>query len=200
MTYIEFIKSCRNKPLPNDFEVHHIEPRSIGGVDIAENRIALSKSDHYIAHKLLAIEHPYNLKLWQAWWQVFITHPECQSTDDRDLILEQLEKLPFAHSEESRRNRSAATRKYMKSLTPEQRKARADKISKSNTQTYKNVEVRNRVSLGLQSKWQDAEYRNKLSNIRRGKRWFTDGVHNTFAYSCPPGYYKGMTRKTQSNV
>lgn len=196
MTYLEFIKSCRNKPISTDFEVHHIEPRSVGGVDIAENRIALSKSDHYTAHKLLAIEHPYNLKLWQAWWQVFITHPECQSPDDRDLILEQLEKLPFAHSEESRRNRSEATRKYMNSLTPEQRKARSDKISKSNTQTYKSAEARNRVSLGLKSKWQDAEYRNKVSNTRRGKKWFTDGVHNTFAYSCPSGYYKGMTRKT----
>jgi len=196
MTYTEFIAQCKLKEITDAYEIHHIEPRSIGGVDVDENRVMVSGADHYIAHKLLAIEHPYNLKLWQAWWQVYTTHQECQTKEDCDLICGKLKELPFAHSEESRKHRSEATRKYMNSLTPEQRKIRADKISKSNTQTYKSAEARNRVSLGLKSKWQDAEYRNKLSNTRRGKKWFTDGVHNTFAYSCPPGYYKGMTRKT----
>ena len=220
MTYIEFIESCRNKSLPNDFEVHHIEPRSIGGVNIEENRIALSKSEHYIAHKLLAMEHPYNLKLWQAWWQVFITHQEYQSADDRNLILEKLEKLPFAHSEESRRNRSIATKRYMDSLTEEQKKVRADKISKSNKEVYKNSESRKRVSEGIKAKWKEPEFRARQLEIRRshprtphteeykqrmskmqtGKKWFTNGIINVFTYSCPEGYVSGMTRRKSKNV
>lgn len=38
-------------------EMHHIVPRSLGGSDDAENMIALTAKEHYIAHMLLARIH-----------------------------------------------------------------------------------------------------------------------------------------------
>ena len=220
MNYSEFINSCKSKSLPDTFEVHHIEPRSIGGVDIEENRIALSGIDHYIAHKLLAIEHPYNLKLWQGWWQVFITHKECQTSEDYNLIIKKLNELPFAHSNESRHNRSVATKRYMDSLTSEQKIEWANKISKSNKKAYENSESRKRVSDGLKAKWKEPEFRAKqikdrssrkgnfhteeykqyMSKLQKGKKWFTNGSKNVFTYECPVGYIPGMTRRKSVSV
>lgn len=194
MLYTEFIQLCRNKTRLNKIEVHHIEPRSIGGVDVADNRIPLSEKDHYNAHKLLALEHPYNLKLWQAWNQVYVTHPNCQKRKDYILIRRKLAELPKLHTEESRRNRSKATKQYMNSLTDEQRVARAAKISKSNKQTYQNDVARKRVSDSLKEKWKDTTYRDKLIAGRQGKHWYTNGIDNKFTQNCPEGYIRGITR------
>ena len=88
------------------------------------------------------------------------------------------------------------------------------KISKANKKTYQNPEARKRVSDGLKKKWQDAEYKNKMrqifrstpkpkhteeykkkmSEIQKGKKWFTNGVKNVFDFVCPDGYRPGMTR------
>lgn len=214
MTYKEFIAFCSTKSLSHNIEIHHIEPLSIGGVDISKNRIALSTKDHYNAHKLLAIEHPYNLKLWQAWWQVYNTHKDCQKQKDYILIRKFLLDLPFSHSEESRRRKSIATTKQMHSMTSEQKKLYAEKISKANKKAYQNPEARKRVSDGLKKKWQDENYRDKMrqifkgipkpkhtddfrekmSEIQKGKKWFTNGRNNVFGFVCPEGYRPGMTR------
>lgn len=214
MTYQEFILFCKTKDPSFHTEIHHIEPLSIGGVDVSQNRITLSEKDHYNAHKLLALEHPYNLKLWQAWWQVFNTHKDCQKQKDYILIRRALLDLPFAHSEESRRRKSIATAKQMSSMTPEQKRLYAEKISEANKKAYQNPEARKRVSDGLKKKWQDVEYKNKMcqifkntpkpkhteeykkkmSEMQRGKKWFTNGVKNVFDFVCPEGYRPGLTR------
>ena len=48
-------------------ERHHILPKCIGGTDDEENLIDLFAREHYIAHKLLALENPENYSLQFAW-------------------------------------------------------------------------------------------------------------------------------------
>lgn len=73
MTYKEFINNiietrgrfgCGDKY----YERHHITPRCCGGTDDKDNLIDLFADEHFIAHKLLALENPDNDKLIYAWW------------------------------------------------------------------------------------------------------------------------------------
>lgn len=54
-------------------ERHHILPRCMGGTDNKENLIDLFAREHFIAHKLLALENPDNQKLIHAWWMMSTT-------------------------------------------------------------------------------------------------------------------------------
>ena len=53
--YFNIIRNRRNNPLPTDEydEVHHIKPRSFGGLDTPNNLIRLSAREHFIVHFLL---------------------------------------------------------------------------------------------------------------------------------------------------
>ncbi len=47
------IKQERNKSKTEYYENHHIQPKSLKGINIPENMILLTAREHYIAHKLL---------------------------------------------------------------------------------------------------------------------------------------------------
>ena len=75
MTYAELINNilitrgrfnCEGKY----HERHHINPTCCGGCNNEENLIDLFAEEHYIAHKLLALENPDNDKLQFAQWQM----------------------------------------------------------------------------------------------------------------------------------
>ena len=69
-TYEEFIKSIRDSRCNIWFEHaerHHIIPRCIGGTDNVDNLIYLTPREHFIAHRLLAIENPQEKGLLYAW-------------------------------------------------------------------------------------------------------------------------------------
>ena len=75
MTYEEFIGNilfirgrfaCGEKY----HERHHIKPICCDGDNDEENLIDLFDEEHYMAHKLLALENPNNDKLQFAWWQM----------------------------------------------------------------------------------------------------------------------------------
>lgn len=53
--YFNIIRNRRNNPLPTSEyrEMHHIKPRSFGGLDTPENLIHLSAREHFIVHFLL---------------------------------------------------------------------------------------------------------------------------------------------------
>jgi hypothetical protein len=75
MTYKEFIDnilSSRGRFACGDeyHECHHIVPRCMDGTDNEDNLVDLFAREHFIAHKLLAIEHPDNEKLIYAWWNM----------------------------------------------------------------------------------------------------------------------------------
>lgn len=75
MTYEEFIDNIlitrgRFNCADKYHERHHINPTCCGGCNDEENLIDLFAEEHYIAHKLLALENPDNDKLQFAWWQM----------------------------------------------------------------------------------------------------------------------------------
>lgn len=77
ITYNEYIQNIINTRgqwnIPNNtyFESHHILPKCLGGTGKVKakhkNIIWLYPEEHYIAHKLLAIENPTNKALVNAW-------------------------------------------------------------------------------------------------------------------------------------
>lgn len=65
--YNELIKARRSAPVPEGYtETHHIIPKSLGGNNDADNLIALTPEDHFMAHRLLAKIHggPMSQALW----------------------------------------------------------------------------------------------------------------------------------------
>jgi hypothetical protein len=71
--YCEFINNIlntRGRFNCNDeyHERHHIIPKCMGGTDDKENLIDLLAREHFVAHRLLAIENPENEKLAYALW------------------------------------------------------------------------------------------------------------------------------------
>lgn len=75
ITYEEFIQNILNTRgrfgCGKEYhERHHIKPRCIGGTDEEENLIDLYASEHFKAHKLLALENLDNKSLVYAYWMM----------------------------------------------------------------------------------------------------------------------------------
>lgn len=76
MTYNEFIQNIldtRGRFIENYDGVkerHHIKMRSLGGTNDEDNLIDLIDSEHYEAHKLLALENPDCKEAQYAWWMM----------------------------------------------------------------------------------------------------------------------------------
>ena len=73
MLYAEFIDNIlktrgRFNCKEQYHETHHIVPKCLNGTDSECNLIDLFAREHFIAHKLLALENPENEKLVYAWW------------------------------------------------------------------------------------------------------------------------------------
>lgn len=72
LTYEEFINNIlknRGRTISDSSykEKHHIIPKCIGGDNSKDNTIELYAKEHFIAHKLLAMENPDNLYLQSAY-------------------------------------------------------------------------------------------------------------------------------------
>lgn len=83
MTYTNFITDIINKRgqfnCGNEYhERHHIIPKCLGGTDTSDNLIDLYAHEHFIAHKLLALENPDELKLIQAYNIMAFAHNKKQ--------------------------------------------------------------------------------------------------------------------------
>lgn len=65
--YIKFIESRKNRSINQDFEKHHILPKSLGGSDEISNIIKLTYREHFIAHWLLWKAYQ-NDKMTHAFW------------------------------------------------------------------------------------------------------------------------------------
>lgn len=95
MTYQEFIQNIiktrgqHNISEDEYYENHHIIPRCLGGRGDTKdnyfkknsthpNCIRLYPKEHFIAHKLLALENPKNKKLVYAWTAMWVKDPKTQ--------------------------------------------------------------------------------------------------------------------------
>ena len=82
-TYEEFIENILNTrgrfACGEEYhERHHILPKCLGGTNDEENLIDLYAREHFIAHKLLALENPDNKSLNYAWTMMSWIKSDCQ--------------------------------------------------------------------------------------------------------------------------
>lgn len=153
LTYEKFIQSildtrgrfaCGEKY----HERHHIIPKCVGGTNEAENLIDLYAREHFIAHKLLALENPENEKLVYAW--------SCMAYMKREDV-GRYELTPEEY-EEIKRVRSSIP------VSEETRK----KISESNKRRNISEETRKKQSESAKARCTD-EWREKTSKNLKGK-------------------------------
>ena len=100
ITYKEYINSIlktRGRHNCEGYkETHHIVPRCLGGNNQKHNLIDLYPEEHYIAHKLLYLEHPDNEGLLNAWWYISHTKKGIQrfiSAEDYGIMKREKGKL-----------------------------------------------------------------------------------------------------------
>lgn len=65
--YKKLIAKRQKYVLEENYEKHHIIPRTIGGDDLESNLVKLTPREHYIAHLLLTKIHPKEDGLKIAW-------------------------------------------------------------------------------------------------------------------------------------
>lgn len=64
--YNSLIERGLSRVATDQYEIHHIVPRCLGGTDAATNLVKLTPEEHYVAHQLLVKMHPDNKSLIKA--------------------------------------------------------------------------------------------------------------------------------------
>lgn len=166
MTYNEFIQNIldtRGRFIENYDGVkerHHIKMRSLGGTNDEDNLIDLIDSEHYEAHKLLALENPDCKEAQYAWDMM------CRRNKDGMLT----NTITASEWEEARRRwRNAFSGEnhpmYNKHHTEETRR----KISEAGTGKKRTEETKQNISRALMGHTVTDEARAKMSAAKKGK-------------------------------
>lgn len=189
MTYDKFINNIlktRGRFACGDeyHERHHILPKSLGGSDDDNNLIDLFPKEHYIAHELLAKEHPDNQKLTYAWWMM--SHCSAETNKGRyKLTPEEYEDARIAFSKMRSENTVGENNhffgKYHSEETRQKMRENHADVSGSKNPMYKNghrisgskngmfgVHRYGKDSPNYGNKWSQ-EQKDKLSQKLKGK-------------------------------
>ena len=145
--------------IPNDeyFEVHHIVPRCLGGegrIKIGRQRqehpnlIYLYAEEHFIAHKLLALENPTNKSLVYAWSRMAFPKGKCK----RD--------FPITPEEYANLRKLQSKIKKGVPLTESAKK----KLSELNKGKHLSDEIKQKISESNKNKVVSKETRQKMSD------------------------------------
>lgn len=162
MLYQEFINSIKeSRPLNEWFEYshrHHIIPRCVGGNDNEDNLIYLTPKEHFIAHKLLYQENPYNVKLFYAYWIM------CRSKD-KFCTPEEYEEASIKHSEIMKTNFNPS-----RNMT-EETKRKISESMKGRVFTEEHKRKLSESATGRIMPKESLETRLKKSKSHEGKKW-----------------------------
>lgn len=198
MTYEEFIQDIldtRGRFACGEeyHERHHIIPKCIGGTNNEENLIDLFAKEHFIAHRLLALENPNNDSLVYAWHMMSVINDNQhryeltpEEYEEAKIAISKL-KLGKSHSIETIKKLSNAAKERLNN--PENhpwygrhhKEETKSKMSRSKKELYLNVanhpmygkhpteesKEKNRQShLGKKA---SEEARKKMSKSRKGR-------------------------------
>ena len=162
LTYDEFINNIletRGRFGCGDeyHERHHIVPRCMDGTDDEENLIDLFAREHFIAHKLLAEEHPDNNGLVYGWTMMAFV---------KDKNQERYELTPEEY-EEARIKLSELTSRRMKELwqDDEYRKRTSEARKRENL----SEETLAKLAEASRGRKHTEEEKRKIGNVHRGK-------------------------------
>ena len=152
-------------------EMHHIVPRCLGGKDCAENIVALTPEEHFVAHQLLVKIYPENPKLVYA---ALMMASSSKFTSRNNKAYGWLRRLcsqhkrgpsGVKHSEESKRARSEKLKGLPLSDATKQKLKEAwvqRKLKKPMTE-----ETKHKLRLASLGKTHSVATRAKLSAIRK---------------------------------
>ena len=73
--YDNLIEKAQNRTLSEQYEVHHILPRCMGGTNDPVNLVKLTPEEHYVAHQLLTKIHPNHNGLIHAAMMMCVGRP-----------------------------------------------------------------------------------------------------------------------------
>ena len=175
-TYAEFIQnilSTRGRFSCGDeyHERHHITPRCLGGNDEEENLIDLFAREHFVAHKLLAEENPYNRKLVLAWHIM---------TNVKTCYQERYQVTPEEYEESRLAYRQIMIGENNPSKSEETRRKKSDAIKGEKNHNYgkpRSESTRNKISQSHKGKVLTDETRKKISESKTGKNHPNYGKH-----------------------
>ena len=129
-------------------ERHHIIPKCMDGSDEEENLIDLLAREHFVAHKLLALENPNNDKLAYAWNRM------CNSKNgDYHITAEEYEKARIAFARFASESKKGKPRS----------KETCDKLSRHMKAQWEDPEWRKDMLEKLMPTYENPERRDKLS-------------------------------------
>ena len=171
MTYKEFIQNILDTRghfgVPEGVykEKQHIIPKCLGGTNSKDNLVDLYAKEHYIAHKLLALENPDNYKLQYAWLSMGFLKSK-YIKDRYEISAEEYERLKELDSHlASKKMSGSGNPMYGKVHSEETRR----KIGEKSKGRYFSEESRKKISAHLKGKPRSEEVRKKISEGHEGK-------------------------------
>ena len=165
MTYDKFIDNILNTRgrygIPeNEYkERHHIIPKCMGGDNSESNMIDLYAKEHFIAHKLLAIENPDNYGCVYAWGLMAHCNSKGQERN-YDITPEEYEEL--------KKLMAINNSNFQKELWQDEEYRL--KMRKARSGRKLSDEHRKKLSEALKGRKISDETREKIGNIHRGKK------------------------------
>ncbi len=157
--YNKFINALKNQSIDGYYEKHHIVPKSMGGLDTADNLIKLTARQHYLAHWMLW--KAYGGSMARAFFMMSCVKKEqCRSSKIYD-------KARQEYSEEVRKQMTG--KPAQSKFTPEHReKLRKAKLGKKLTPEHRANVGKARIGKPLSE-----EHKMKISTTKRSKQGVT---------------------------
>lgn len=205
--YDAIIKNAQNRTLDSYSELHHIIPRSLGGSDDPKNLVSLTAREHFVCHILLTkftegqdrnkMLHAAILMKSTNRYQDRYFNSRLYETVRRDYAIvaseRQLGELNHfygkKHSDETRAKMSASKKKlYGNGKHPHIGMKRSEEVKRNISLARKGQPSPKK---GLPGKKWTEETRAKMA--KRPYSWYTNGIENVRADSCPDGFRKGRT-------
>ena len=206
--YSDLIRSRLKNPPKENFEKHHILPRSLFPEKAKDknNLVKLEYKAHYIAHLLLYRYYKSIGNKEATSKMAYALFKMCFGKNGLKISLNQYEKAKIVMinsqkgrklSEETKRKISVSEKgkqyclgKHWKlSFETKQKMSEARKGNQNSKGKHYNKN--NNSMLG---KHHSFETKNKISIARKGSHWFNDGIKNYFCKECPKGCTYGRLK------
>lgn len=188
-------------------ETHHIIPRSLGGSDSTDNLVALTAREHFICHTLLTkmVEGQNRGKMLHA----AILMKAANRQQDRYFNSRIYETVRRNYATKRSLDQRGAGNSFYHKCHSTEAKTRMSAAKKAlygngnhphigmkrSEETRKNISLSKKgkpsTKKGLPGKKWTEETRAKMKD--RSYNWYTNGVKNVRAQTCPEGFVKGRT-------
>jgi len=176
--YSRFIESKRSRPVIKElgYEVHHIQPKSLGGKNTKSNLVKLTYREHYIAHRILVKMYKGKNRYKMRFALLAMNRSRFRHKKIKELTARQYEFCRSQWSDYLKTKEGHLIRSNIakKQWTPERRAQQAEITRqqwRDGKKSYlKSAEYKKRKSEQSKLMWKDPKYR-KLQTKIQTKIW-----------------------------